>query len=136
MVEEEQASGRADRVVPPTILVVAADPKLLKLLHMALSLEVDGEVLTVDNARSAEEAARRLEPDLLILDEQLINHRAQDLSARLHRIAGLEQLPTLFLGVAVPSQMESHSYPTHYLGLSWKVEALYVAVWELLGHLP
>jgi hypothetical protein len=62
MGEEEQAPGQADRVAPPTILVVATDPKLLKLLHMALSLELDGEVLTVDNARSAEEAARRLGP--------------------------------------------------------------------------
>jgi hypothetical protein len=72
----------------------------------------------------------------LILDEQLLDHKARDLSARLHRIAGLEQLPTLFLGVAVPSKMESQGYPTRFLGLSWKVEALYTAVRELLGHLP
>jgi hypothetical protein len=72
MGEEEQAPGQADRVAPPTILVVATDPKLLNL----------------------------------------------------------------FLGVAVPSKMESQGYPTRFLGLSWKVEALYTAVRELLGHLP
>lgn len=134
MAGEEHAPEQADRIAPPTILVVASDLKLLKLLDMALALEFGCSVLTLDSGRSAETAVQRLKPDLLILDEQLLDDNARDLGARLHRIAGLEQLPTLLLHVAVPSQ--SQSYPTRFLGLSWKVEALYAAVQALLGQTP
>lgn len=124
------------RTTPLTMLVVASDPKLLKLLHMALTLEFGCEVLTVKSARSAQEGAKRFRPALLILDEQLLNDQTADLDARLHRIAGLEQLPTLFLNATSSSQPDRHAYPTRFLEPSWKVEALYAAVRALLDQTP
>ena len=47
MTGTEQVPGRADRAVSLTILVVANDPKLLKLLDMALPLAFGCQVLTV-----------------------------------------------------------------------------------------
>jgi response regulator RpfG family c-di-GMP phosphodiesterase len=136
MAGKEHTPARAERSAPLTILVVASDLKLLKLLDMALSLEFACTVLTVESARRAEETAIRITPDLLILDEQLLDHNVADLGARLHRIAGLSQLPTLLLHVAAPSQdqSENQSYPIRSLGPSWKVEALYAAVQALLGQ--
>jgi response regulator RpfG family c-di-GMP phosphodiesterase len=126
----------AEQAIPPTMLVVASDPKLLKLLHMALSLEFGCSVRTVKSARSAQEAAQRSRPALLILDEEFLNDRTADPDARLHRIAGLEQLPTLFLNATDLSQLNRQGYPTRFLAPSWKVEALYAVVRELLGQTP
>ena len=132
MVWKENKTEQTDREALPTMLVVASDPKVLKLLTMALSLELACEVFTIDNPRKAEESARRLRPSLLILDEEIINAKAHELSERLHRIAGLEQLPTLFINAEVLQQSERKCYPTRFLTWSWKLEALYAAVRALL----
>ncbi len=136
MARKVNSPEQIDRIVLPTMLVVASDPMLVKLLTMALKLELACEILTVDSARKAEEAAKRLRPALLILGEGFINHKAQDLSDRLHSIEGLEQMPTLFLNAAVLPQSDSKGYPTCFLGWSWKVEALYAAVRTLLNTNP
>jgi response regulator RpfG family c-di-GMP phosphodiesterase len=99
---------------------------------MALSLELACSVLTLDSGSRAETAAQRIKPDLLILDEYLLDRRARDLGTRLHSLTGLERVPTLLINVAVPSQ--SQSYPTLFLSTSWKIEELYAAVHALLGH--
>jgi len=85
------------------------------------------------HAHRAITAAQRSRPALFLLDEQFLNDKAHDLGARLHRIAGLEQLPTLFLN-SDSSQRTSQDYPTRFLGFSWKVEALYEVVRALLGQ--
>ncbi len=136
MTGKEYTPGQGDPAAPPTILVVANDPKLLKLLGMALSLEFGCPVLTAQSARSAEEAAKCSRPALFILDEQFLNDKAHDLGTRLHCVAGLEHLPTLFLNTAHSSQRTSQGYPTRFLRFSWKVEALYEAVRALLGQTP
>jgi hypothetical protein len=60
MTGKEHTPGQTDPAAPLTILVVASDPKLLKLLDMALSLEFGCPVLTVQSAWSALEAAKRV----------------------------------------------------------------------------
>jgi response regulator RpfG family c-di-GMP phosphodiesterase len=132
MAGNAQAPGPTDRAAHPTIMVVASDLKVLKLLDMALSLEMACRVLTLERGSSAETAAQRITPDLLILDEYLLDRRAADLGTQLHRVTGLEQVPTLFINAAVPPQ--SQSYPARFLSTSWKIEELYAAVHALLDH--
>lgn len=132
MIWKENIPEQTDRKAQPTMLVVASDPMLVKLLTMALTLELACEVVTVDHARKAEEAAKHFSPALLILDEGFFQDRALDLSDHLHRIDGLEQLPTLFLNGVVLHDSENKCYPTYFLGWSWKVEAFYNAVRTLL----
>jgi response regulator RpfG family c-di-GMP phosphodiesterase len=134
MAGNERAPGHTDWAATPTIMVVASDLKLLKLLDMALSLELACEVLTLDNGRGAETAAQRIKPDLLILDEHLLDRKARDLGTQLHSVAGLERVPTLLINAAVPSRDVSQGYPTLFLSPAWKMEELYAAVHELLGH--
>jgi len=88
------------------------------------------------HAHRAITAAQRSRPALFLLDEQFHNDKAHDLGARLHRIAGLEQLHTLFLNTEDSSQRTSQDYPTRFLGFSWKVKALYEAVRAPLGQTP
>lgn len=132
MAETEQAPGSTGGAALPTILVVASDVKLLKLLDMALSLEMACAVLTLDSGRSAVTAVQRIMPDLLILDEHLLDLRARELSAQLHRIARLERMPTLLLNADLSSQNESLSYPMRFLSRSWKMEEFYAALHALL----
>ena len=136
MTEKVPVPEQTEQAKKPSILVVASDPKLRKLLDMALSLELGCPVHMVDNARKADEVVTRLTPALMIVDEQLLTENAHDLSARLHRIAGLEQLPTLFLNVPDLSQDGHQGYPIRFLEPSWKVVDLYAAVQALLGQTP
>jgi DNA-binding response OmpR family regulator len=123
------------QAAPLSVLVVTSDPKLPKLLRMALSLEFGCSVLAARSARSAQELANHTRPALLILDEQFLDDRTADLDALLHRTAGLEGLPTLFLNAEVPFQNDRRGYPASFLAPSWRVEALYAAVRALLGQI-
>ena len=134
MTGNEQAPGHTDGAAIPKIMVVASDLKLLKLLVMALSLELTCEVLTLDGGRSAEKAAKWIQPDLLILDEHLLDCRARELGTQLHSVTGLERVPTLLINASVLSRSESQSYPTLFLSTSWKIVELYAAMHALLGH--
>ncbi len=131
-ISKDGISGQTEEKACPIMLVVASDPMLFKLLTMALPLELACEVLTINSARSVEQAAKHLRLDLLIIDERLINDKAYDLSDRLHRITGLEHLPTLFLNVTLMPSSESKYYPSCFLQWPWKIEALYAAVRSLL----
>jgi response regulator RpfG family c-di-GMP phosphodiesterase len=133
MVGNVQRPEHIDQTTLPTIMVVANDLKLLKLLDLALSLELTCEVLTLDSSKSAVAAVKRIKPDLLILDEYLLDRKAHDLGTQLHSVTGLEQVPTLLINATVTSQSENKSYPTRSLSTSWKLEALYAAVHELLA---
>lgn len=132
MAEKEQVPGATGGMALPIILIVASDVKLLKLLNMALSLERECVVLTLDNGSSAVTAVQRMMPDLLILDEHLLDRRAADLGAQLHHLPGLERVPTLLLNAEMPPQHESQSYPIRFLSRSWKMEEFYAAVHALL----
>lgn len=100
MTKKDQLKGTNTAASEARILGVSSDPKLRKWLSMALSLELGCPILMVDGASSAEEAATRLTPALVMIDEQFLKYNAADLCTRLHNIAGLEQLPTLFLNVS------------------------------------
>jgi response regulator RpfG family c-di-GMP phosphodiesterase len=114
-------------------MVVANDLKLLKLLDMALKLELACEVLTFASGRSAGEAAKSVKPALLIIVDQLLDRSARVLADRLHSIKGLERVPTLLINTFVPPRRERRSYHTIFLCMPWRVEELYAAVYELLG---
>ena len=116
-------------------MVVAHDLKLLKLLDMALKLELSCDVLPFASARSAQETAKSVKPDLVILDEQLLDLQAHELADQLHCIKGLERVPTLILNAATVSLSESPCYPLILLRMRWKIEELYAAVYELLGRI-
>jgi CheY-like chemotaxis protein len=118
----------------PTILVVANDPKFLKLLDMALKLEIECEVLSVTRGRSAVETAERVKPDLFIIDYHLLDLDARELTHRLHNIKELESIPTILLNSSVPSWSEPQQYHAIFLSMPLVLEDLYAAVNESLGR--
>jgi response regulator RpfG family c-di-GMP phosphodiesterase len=134
MARNEHAPEAAQPASPLTVLLVADDPHVLTLLRMALALEFGCSVLTAQSAWSVQEVAQRSRPALLILDETLLKEQIHAVAARLHRIAGLEQLPTLVINAVGPFNDEREGYPVRFLEPSWKVAALYAAVRTLLGQ--
>ena len=134
MTGNKQTPGHTNRVVIPTIMVVTNDLKLLKLLDMALSLELTCEVLTLDSGRSAETTAKQVRPDLLIIDKHLLDRQAHELNTQFHSVTGLERVPTLLINADTAPQ--NQNYPLLFLSTAWKMEALYAAVHELLEDHP
>ena len=122
-----------ERAVHPTIMVVANDLTLLKLLDMALILELSCDVLPFASGRSAHETAKRITPDLVILDEQLVDPPAWELTDQLHSIPGLDRMPLLIINAATAMLSESQSYPLILLRMRWNMQELYAAVSQLLG---
>jgi DNA-binding NtrC family response regulator len=134
MAGNEYMPMRTVQIASPTILVVAYDPKFLKVLDMALKLEYECVVLSVTGGRSAVETAVRVKPDLFILDYHLLDLGAQVLSYRLHRITELESIPTILLNSPVPSWSEHQEYHTIFLSMPFALAELYTAVNESLGR--
>jgi CheY-like chemotaxis protein len=134
MTESELMLQGIHQAAHPTILVVANDPKFLKVLDMALKLEFECVVLSVKGGRSAVEMAERVKPDLFILDYHLLDLGARELSHRLHRITELESIPTILLNSPVPSWSEHQGYHTIFLRMPFALAELYTAVNESLGR--
>jgi DNA-binding response OmpR family regulator len=101
---------------------------------MALQLEFECEVLSVTRGRSAVETAERVKPDLLIMDFQLIDLDALELSHRLHSIKKLEKVPTILLNSPVLSWSEPQHYHSIFLGMPFTLAELYAAVNTSLGY--
>jgi CheY-like chemotaxis protein len=133
MTESELMLHEIHQAAHPTILVVAHDPKFLKVLDMSLKLEFECVVLSVKGGRSAVEMAERVKPDLFILDYHLLDLGARELSHRLHRITELESIPTILLNSPVPSWSEQ-GYHTIFLRMPFALAELYTAVNESLGR--
>src|SRR6266700_4947165 len=103
----ESTQGGAKRSAIPTIMVVTHDLTLFKLLDMGLQLELACDVLGFTHTHSAEETAKRVKPDLLILDDQLLTHTMREPDSQPHIIQGLEQVPTLLVNAAVHELLDN-----------------------------
>ena len=134
MTESELKLQEIHQAAHPTILVVAHDPKFLKVLDMSLKLEFECVVLSVTGGRSAVEMSERVKPDLFILDYHLLDLGAWELSHRLHRITELKSIPTILLNSPVPSWSEHQRYHTIFLSMPFALLELYTAVNESLGR--
>jgi DNA-binding NtrC family response regulator len=134
MSENERAPAKTAEAGLPTILVVASDLTLLKLVKMALQLEFACEVLSFERGRSALETARHVIPALVIIHFYLFDLYALELADRLHTMQGFESVPILlthlpwaFWNVAL------RSYLT-VLTLPFQLETFYAAVQTCLDR--
>ena len=134
MTESEVILQGIHQAVHPTMLLVATDPKFLKVLDMSLKLEFECVVLSVKGGRSAVETAKRIKPDLFIIDYHLLDLGALELSHRLHSITELKSIPTILLNSPVPSWSEHQGYHTIFLRMPFALLELYTAVNESLGR--
>jgi len=134
MADNEHIPFRTDQSTLPTILVVASDLKLLKLLEMALRTELECEVFSIARGRSAGEAAKKVMPDLVIIDAHLLDMSALDLSDQLHSIKELESVPTILINILAPSWSKPQRDHTIILNGPFVLADFYAAVNRCLGR--
>jgi DNA-binding response OmpR family regulator len=118
----------------PTMLVVARDPKMLKLLKMALITEFECDVLSVTSGRNVVETATLFAPDLVIIDAHLLDGTALGLSEPLHAVPELERVPIILLNVLhIPESVSQRDHVIVLYGPFVLVD-VYAAVHRCLGH--
>jgi response regulator RpfG family c-di-GMP phosphodiesterase len=135
MVEIECVPGETDSVSTRTVLLVAADMSVLKMLEMALKVEYECEVLPFSNGRSALEATKDARPDLMVIHSLLLSLSALDLANQLHSIEGLERVPTILTHAPNASRSESRGQHLIVLGLPFVLQDFYAAVNRCFGYL-
>jgi DNA-binding NtrC family response regulator len=128
----EHVPGELPRASHPTIMVVATDPTILKLLAMALKLEYECEVLTFTSERSLLETAKHSKPDLMIIYSQLLGLSALELADRLHSIKGFENVPTILTHAPVASWGQRQHSHLIVLSMPFMLEELYAGVTKAL----
>ena len=134
MASNEHVLGEPPRAPRPTIMVVATDLTILKLLGMALTIEYECEVLTFISERSLLETAKHSKPDLVVVYSQLLGLSALELADRLHGIKGLESVPTILTHAPRASWSKSQRPHLIILGLPFQLEEFYAAVNKSLGR--
>jgi PleD family two-component response regulator len=125
---------RTNQAAIPTILVVAYDPMLLKLLEKSLKLELECQVLSMTRGSSAVEITKSVKPDLVIIDAHLLDCNALELPERLHAIQGLERVATLLINAPVGSESEFSGDHTSSLGMPFVLVEFYAAVHHSLDR--
>ncbi len=134
MPANEHMPMRTDQRAFPTILVVASDRKMLKLLEMALSTEFECELLSISSGRSAAERAKRVRPDLVIIDAHLLDGNTLELAAQLHAIKELESVPTLLVNTPAAWWSTPQRAHTIFLRAPFELVDFYTAVNRCLGR--
>jgi PleD family two-component response regulator len=134
MAGDEIMPPRTDQAAIPTILVVAHDPMLLKLLEKALKLELACQVLAMTRGSSAVEIAKSVRPDLVIIDAHLLDCNALELPDQLHAIKEMESVPTLLLNAPGASGSEIPGDHTSLLGMPFVLVEFYAAVHHSLDR--
>jgi PleD family two-component response regulator len=135
MTEKERVPGKPEDATWPTILVVATDASVLKMLQMALKVEYVCEVLPFSNGRSALEAVKSVRPDLILIHSLLLGLNALELAAQLHSIEGRASVPVLLAHAPVASYRDDQEPYLIVLGQPFVLEDLYRAINTCLGRI-
>jgi PleD family two-component response regulator len=134
MPDNEHMPMRPGQQAFPTILVVASDLKMLKLLEMALKTELACEVFSITRGRSAIETARHVTPDLVIIDAHLLDLNALELSDQLHSSKNLESIPTILINIRAASLSRPQRGHTILLRGPFVLVDFYAALNRCLGR--
>ena len=97
-------SERNSHGEPYTILVVEADAEIGSLLLEALSQKTSYQMILLTHSLQALEVARRIKPDLFILNYHLPQVNGIELYDRLHAIRGLKHVPTIMVAADLPEE--------------------------------
>jgi DNA-binding response OmpR family regulator len=132
MAENDPMPVRKDQAATSTILVVINDLKFHEFLVEVLKIKFACEVLSATTGRSAVETVKSVKPDLVIIDSQLPDLDALELSEWLHGIKELASVPTIILNLHTTSWSERQRGHIIYLRKPFHLHDLYAAVKQAL----
>ena len=133
MAEFGRRAVSQDWGVSPTILVITNDVILSTLLIEALHLAFGGKIHTISNGRCALEGVTRSKPDLLLIDDQLIDVDLLELSDQQHSNQERERIPTIFLASHFGTWSRRGGYPLIFLRKPFTLDRLYAVVQQALA---
>jgi DNA-binding NtrC family response regulator len=133
MAENDPMPVRKDQAATSTILVVINDLKFNEFLVEVLKIKFACEVLSVTTGRSAVETVKSVKPDLLIIDSQLPDLGALELSDRLHGIKELASVSTIIINLHTTSWSGHQKDHIIYLRRPFHLNDLYEAVKQALS---
>ena len=122
-----------EKLSNPTILVIEYELTLNALLVDALQMEFAAVVHAVTTGRSALKTARMVVPTIFIIDCELPDMDAAELSDRLHAIKHLEHIPTILIDSRAESLHESKRYLVLSLRKPFLLQNLYQVVKQALA---
>ena len=85
------------------ILVIDDDPTVLHLLEKKLSETGDYDVVTAREGKTGLAAARRIRPDLILLDVMIPDKSGGEIAAELSRDEKTKHIPVIFISVLLDS---------------------------------
>ena len=135
MTEKEHLARKTGGASSPTILLVAPDPGMRKMLHMALKVEFECEVLPFNNGRSALAMAVRARPDIMVIYSLFPDLNALELADQLHRINGWDRVPVILAHLPEASHSQNQDPYLIILYQPFTLEKLYTAIHTCLDHL-
>lgn len=137
MMKQRKAVARREAVERKTILIVEDDPDTGLVLVSALEHYTLFSPLLVESGIEALQMAQKRKPDLLLLDYWLGGMDGIELSDRLHRISGLETVPTIVMSAAtMPLEREEQLSARQivFLRKPFDLDALFATIADLLSE--
>lgn len=128
MTAKERIPGETENASHPTILVVADDASVLKMLKMALEVECECKVLALSSGKGVLEATKRIMPTLIVIYSHLFDLNELKFTDQLHAIEGLASLPIILIHTSIVSSNENHKPYLIKLETPFRLEELYTAV--------
>jgi DNA-binding NtrC family response regulator len=96
-----------------TILLVEDDAIISELLIQMITQETPYNICSAPDAVEALDLVKNIKPQLLILDYWLPFMHGIELYDRLHKIAGLEEVPAIILSVNAPVREINQRHMTY-----------------------
>ena len=132
MSDVDEASGTSQPEIK-TILVVEDDADVGEFFVLALKQETSYQSLLVPNGFEALKLVNTIKPDLFVLDYQLPSMNGLELYDHLHTIAGLEDVPALFMSANLPTG-ELKKRRVYYIKKPFELEELLQTIENLLAE--
>lgn len=116
------------------ILIVDDEPQTLELLKLKLESTHAYEVFTESRGSLAVEAARKCQPDLILLDILMPDLLGSAVAAALHSDPELKHIKVVYITAMLKHDEEQHSGADIIIGKPVSTEELVSVVDQVLDH--
>ncbi|MCF8200118.1 MAG: response regulator [Sulfuritalea sp.] len=115
------------------ILIVDDDPMTLQLLKLQLESTKTYQVFTESKGLLAVDAARKYQPDLVLLDILMPDLLGSEVAASLHEDSALSHIKVVFITSMMTHDAEQHSGEDITIGKPASTEELVSVIDQVLG---
>jgi CheY-like chemotaxis protein len=136
MMKQQEAASLTEAVDKKLILIVEDDGDTGFMLCSAIEENMPYQPLLVEGATEALQVVEERSPDLFLLDYYLPVMNGLELSDRLHRISGLQAVPTILMSAGtlpLSFEQEINAHQIVFLRKPFDLEEFFEVVERLLS---